>query len=711
MRLFNAELDKEFGTVMCLATVLAVATFAVNLGVKGPMIQGDEGSYLANAAAIAGFHNDMASSYYAGYSILIAPAFWIAETPQGIWAVIKVINSILFFFIVFSLWLIAKYFKPEVNYKIRLASVTLTSCYPMWVIMAGYSFAQIAFVPVFLLIVFIFTQAVNSKAITWFILGIISGYLYWIHPTAIVALISLVIATTYIAWIKGKFRYLVVLVLTIGSMLLIYHIIIDPWLLEIMTVNKHFPNQHYPSTHQLLSNLSSLDKQKIIISIIGGHLFYLSIGTLGLLIVGTISLFEKVSGLCLLNISDLNFQLQDRSVGLFLLLSLFSSIALSATFLSSPSRLDHWMYGRYVEGVIAPVLLLGVLTISWRKALWAVPVTIVAAWLLSLNMNNYGHTAPFNVSAFWQEFFIRDKGLWIWTLTGVIGILVISLCAVFSNRTTLIVTGAFFFTCSFLQIGYHSKYSLIALERWKAANQIRDSFPVGTCVGFDLNSANNEYNKLLFWFDFGFVLYNYSLQKLSFKEWIKSCDGPFFSYSKILHKQDIDIYPVVQSPFGGPTLWVKGQPPEIKNFYPIVVAGSSPVLLQVLGFGWHDIEASLVWSSEKATLDLPIPDDCKTDECAFRIIYSIFGASTNRVVDLKVKTIKSTSTITSSYTINTPNPQEMAVPLQHNMNSQHIVFEVPMAISPNELYGKSDTRVLGLALREIHLVRLKTPRQ
>ena len=69
---------------LVLAMALGLGVFVLNLPVKGPMIQADEGSYLANAAAIAGFPNDMASSYHAGYSFLIAPAFRLTARCIGL---------------------------------------------------------------------------------------------------------------------------------------------------------------------------------------------------------------------------------------------------------------------------------------------------------------------------------------------------------------------------------------------------------------------------------------------------------------------------------------------------------------------------------------------------------------------------------------------------------------------------------------------------
>src|SRR5687768_16777211 len=45
----------------------------------------DEGGYLANAAAFAGFAFDGANSYHAGYSLLILPAFLLFENPTAIY--------------------------------------------------------------------------------------------------------------------------------------------------------------------------------------------------------------------------------------------------------------------------------------------------------------------------------------------------------------------------------------------------------------------------------------------------------------------------------------------------------------------------------------------------------------------------------------------------------------------------------------------------
>ena len=183
---------------IALALLASLVVYLSNLSIAGPMIQADEGSYLANAAALAGFPNDLAGSYSAGYSLLLVPAYWFASTPEGVWAGVKVINAALFFISVACLWFTAKILSPNSS-KMHLAgAVALVSLYPMWVVLAGYSFAQIAFVPFFLIVFIVLSKAIENSWPTWFFLGIAAGFLYWIHPTAVAVLIALVFSCTFI---------------------------------------------------------------------------------------------------------------------------------------------------------------------------------------------------------------------------------------------------------------------------------------------------------------------------------------------------------------------------------------------------------------------------------------------------------------------------------------------------------------------------------
>jgi len=169
-----------------LALTISLLSFYANLPVAGPMIQSDESCYLLNAAAIAGYPNDFGNSHHAGYSIILAPAYWFGNSPQSIWFWVKIINSFLVFSNVLLLWWISYLLAPAIPLLRRAFSVFVVGIYPAIIVLAGYSFAQIAFAPCFLAVVAHLLLALSSSPrgtmIPWIASGFFAGYAYCPNP-------------------------------------------------------------------------------------------------------------------------------------------------------------------------------------------------------------------------------------------------------------------------------------------------------------------------------------------------------------------------------------------------------------------------------------------------------------------------------------------------------------------------------------------------
>lgn len=693
--------DRQIVVFAIIPVLAAVIVFFLNYGIQGPMIQGDEGSYLANAAAIAGFHNDMHSSYYAGYSILIAPAFWIADAPNEVWMLVKAINALLLACISLLLWMISRRLAPNVDLKARLAAVALVSLYPMWVVMTGYSFAQIAFVAVFLLVTVMFMNAVHGGTVIWVLLGIVSGFLYWVHPAAHATLIAISISGAYIAWVRGRWSLLLALLLSTAALVIVYKYGVAHWLKDRMIIGGSPANLHYPEVERLLSPLLTINGLQNTIAHLGGHIFYLSIGTVGLICGGFISLIARAQKAKKYKFNE--DVLGYRALAVFLALSLAGTLVLSVLLFSAnqgPKRLDHWMYGRYVEGVIAPILLIGALPFgTWRVNLWAIPFAVVGATLLAINFNEYTHVARFNISAFWQDFWLREQGLLAWLISGCV---LVGVAGALPRRWGIILILATFTYSNYLQINWHKAESYAASKRWDVALKVRETFPPGTCVGFDHSGINN-YNRHIFWFDFGFQLFDYQLMRMSANRWLEECAGPLFSYEKDLDEQGYEVYPLALSPYGGPTLWVKGRP-SMDDVYPVSVAERSPALARILGTGWHDLEQNHVWSKENAQLRLPVPENCSSGGCSVKLKFSVYGASQNRPITVNIREIGAESAFAHSLTIQTSAPQSVVLPLDSSSPIYRLSISIPDAVSPKALQSRSDPRVLGVSLYTIELV-------
>lgn len=682
---------------LAIAAFGAACVFVLNSGVKGPMIQGDEGSYLANAAAIAGFANDFASSYHAGYSLLISPAFRSGSDPEQVWQLVLLINSVLFGWMVWLLGRLSGLLAPTAGLGERVAAVVLVSAYPMWVVLAGYSFAQIAVVPFYLLLVLLTAKSLQTQTpLHWLLSGVVASFLYWIHPTAIPAAIALVIVSGLAAWQSKRPLNFVVLLATLFVGIWLYRSAFTPFLNDRMTISGFAPNLHYPGLSRFFYTFRSVEGFLDTIGRAGGHIFYLSIGTVGLVWIGVFALSSRVfewgkSSSWLQRVNPLH---------LFVLLAFVGTLALSVLFFQNAPRLDHWMYGRYVEPFIAPVLLAGALAPKWRVGLVAVPIAAVCAWLFSVRLDTYTHIAFFNVSAFWQFFKIGDYGIGLWLLSGIV---LIALASSMPRRFGIAVVFSVFVFAASLQLDWHERAAANAGQRWEAARAIRDRFDTGFCVGFD-HSGITSYHRHVFWFDFALQLYDFRLKRMSEEGWRQGCEGPLISYATDLHQRGITAHPIALSRQQGPVVWMHGSP-DFEEVFPLEISNRDPDWILVLGEGWHALESSLVWSTEQADLYLPIENGRCDVVCEVELHFDVFGASEQRPVEVVIFKRGADLVELGRQVFRAQGDQQMRLSFAGlRQGMQRISVQVEDAVSPRELVGAQDERVLGIGLRALDVV-------
>jgi hypothetical protein len=148
----------------------------------------------------------------------------------------------------------------------------------------------------------------------------------------------------------------------------------------------------------------------------------------------------------------------------------------------------------------------------------------------------------------------------------------------------------------------------------------------------------------------------------------------------------------------------KIEPDPVSNIYPLGfesgrVSLSSPFLVS----GWHQLEPQGVWSTEKATLRLPVPKDCRKQLCLISLNYSVFAASAEQPVDVLFNYFdESGDSVTSKITATSTEDlrQEFSV---SGSGPLDLTISVPKATSPKKLSLSEDSRILGVALRGIQI--------
>lgn len=142
--------------------------------------------------------------------------------------------------------------------------------------------------------------------------------------------------------------------------------------------------------------------------------------------------------------------------------------------------------------------------------------------------------------------------------------------------------------------------------------------------------------------------------------------------------------------------------------YPIMLAQHPANLEDVLVSGWYAPESSHVWSGPNAGLNLPVPADCIQGECSVVLTFWVYGASQNRPVNITFRTNPAGVSSLSMLTVNNSSKQQFTIPIAAGHPIQALSIDVPEAISPKDLQGNADSRVLGIALLSIELVRSRT---
>ncbi|MDZ7762778.1 MAG: hypothetical protein U5L00_21325 [Desulfovermiculus sp.] len=142
---------------------------------------------------------------------------------------------------------------------------------------------------------------------------------------------------------------------------------------------------------------------------------------------------------------------------------------------------------------------------------------------------------------------------------------------------------------------------------------------------------------------------------------------------------------------------------RLEGNYPIQINPGQPGIHQILHSGWHDVEESHVWSGPRATLRLPVPNDCKPGQCTAEIRFTVYGASKDRPVEIFIHTKEKDMPGLDPLIVQDQKVQKISVPLHSEGKEGKVRIDVPRAIAPEELEGSTDTRELGISLRSIRL--------
>jgi hypothetical protein len=511
----------------CIA--IGCAYLAVSWHTSGPAYLRDEIGYLANAAFLTNHRIDAASSYHAGYSLLITPAF-LFSNPWLVWKAVLTINAITWAANFAMLYAILRRVLPQTQPSRLLTTTIVSALYPTWIISSGYALATTAFVAVFLASVLALFLWSRDRPLSILPHAALVGYLYWVHPTgAAVALVS-VLAVALNAWRWRDAKPLLLHVALVAALVVAHQRGLHPWIVASATPAGYTPDFNYPSLTSALKSLLTWHGLTVFATLLVGQFAYFIVASFGMALAGLLFCSSRI----LSARNDEDSSAADgnvRSVYLLMGAAPIAIIALGGISFFHWDRFqgEFWIFGRYQDGAILPVLAIGLAVFRPDIRLAAASIFLVAAGLLLAAMVPSGveHDISDTIS-FWPQYLNKNAGFFTWMLFGAIAVAV---AAQFGRRVVIGLMALSFAASVYHQTIWHD---------WVVANlgapsslveTIRTTVPRGTCVGVNPRlPADATLVQTTRYRANSFYLFDYAYRRMSPTEWLEQCDGPYLTY-------------------------------------------------------------------------------------------------------------------------------------------------------------------------------------
>jgi hypothetical protein len=315
--------------------------------VRVPLIHPDELGYLLDARVLARGGVRSAVEYYPGFSVLLVPLWLGGAGPLTVFRETHVVQAILGGVGALLLWELTRSLAPGLAGWRRVLVVGAVCAYPAELLYGDLALSEVAFATAFIGVILLGARAFTGRrAAPWLALGLGAGLLVAVHPRGLaVVAVTLVVGAVVLGWRRSSIiPYAGLLAGAFAGLAA------ARWLLDAVRAPTTQLGAYQPDS--VLSKSLSVHGLGALIVEVAGQLFYLSVATVGLVPLGL-----AVGGTAAVRAVRAS-RAPRVLVTAYAALCFAGVWGLSSLFANLGDRADKLIYGRYNEGVIAPLLVI-----------------------------------------------------------------------------------------------------------------------------------------------------------------------------------------------------------------------------------------------------------------------------------------------------------------------------------------------------------------
>jgi hypothetical protein len=555
LKLLFSSLDKKIQNnkkcrvflVASLMLLVFVGYSLYSLQFHSPAILSDEGGYLTKALAFSGVKVDAASSWQGGYPILISPIFRLFSDPNIEWRLVLEANAIMWTIsAVLLFYVLRRFFPKKSNLTVALA-VAVSLAFPGCISMTALAYATSAFVMVLMMAL---AALIKSKfELNWYLIifALLAGYLFWIHPTGIVFILAVILYFIARGILYGNFKKYLLPIAIMLAVSFFYFMVMLPWFNYIMTpVGATIRNHYDDFAIRFLLRFTHSWYWIDVLGVFMGQISYLLISSFGIVGLGAYWLFYGAGKGIKQRFKNIMSDMP-RSILAIIILSIIGASIMVAIYFPAdiiPLSQDQWIYGRYVEMYILPLIGVGLLA-DWklRPILWSAGIVLFNGILLSFIVNS-SNTILYSyvpgkldtglVFIFWPAVFsgiipslaLGACYLVLFTIS-CLGILFVGYAISKNKKGLLILLLLISLLALRDQVVEHTDSENTYSGYSGFVELIMKNYRKGSCVGFSDKLTDYELSRLNY---IKFYLHEYSVERINSTEWLNKCDGPYLTY-------------------------------------------------------------------------------------------------------------------------------------------------------------------------------------
>lgn len=355
--------------VTTLVATIAVAAVAVAHAVlahqmRVPIIYADELGYIENARYLIRGGQRPALTYYPGLSLFLLPAWAVTTHALAVWRSAQAVNGAAA--VVTLVEVVALGTICGLTRLTRWLVAIAVAAYPPVLLYGDVALSESLFQAAFVGVVLLVVAAARpgTSSLRWAPAGGAVALLTLVHPRGLAVVIALLIVAVITMWPVWRHG--------LGWLSLVAGLVLGFAVLRVALVSTRATNIVTRSDYQagavVSRNLSGHSVGQLIVGLFG-RAFYLSVATAGLapfaIVLGMVGLVAVIRG--------------DRSplrlAQAFSGLAGLGVLALSVLLVNGGTRADELVHGRYVDGIVAPLLVIALAEVIGdprrRWKLWA----------------------------------------------------------------------------------------------------------------------------------------------------------------------------------------------------------------------------------------------------------------------------------------------------------------------------------------------------